>query len=147
MSRVDHNIERFKATMGDSWWWRRFADLVDRKQEDGTYKPFDYANATRGFVTKWRRLRGTLPKEPVRIVQPDATKPEMLPRPEGMTRQAHRRLYRETCKLAGVPWRAQRTFKVPRRERGRNWQDLSPEEAAKLEAQWAEFTKNSVRIE
>lgn len=36
---------------------------------------------------------------------PGSPSPEMLPRPEGMTRQAHRRLFREACKIAGVDHR------------------------------------------
>jgi len=40
-----------------------------------------------------------------RVVDYATGAPPALPRPAGMTRQQHRRLYRETCKLAGLPWR------------------------------------------
>ena len=67
---------------GDGWWRMRFADLVERKRPDGTYVP-----------------RG---KPVVPAFMPQHSKAPMLPRPPGMTRQMHRRLYREACKLAGV---------------------------------------------
>lgn len=153
MSNASHKVERFQSTMGDSWWWRRVADLVDRRSEDGVEK-FDYQKAIGEYVTRWQRYRtkrhtelGIQPQPPVYVKIHGAEKPEMLPRPEGMSRQMHRRLYRETCKLAGVPWRSERLFKTPRRERGRNWKDLSPEELEKLNEQWAEFTKASLKVE
>lgn len=136
-------IKRFQDNLGHSWWWRRFADLVDRKNEDGTYRPFDFEAA----VQAQGQLDGVLTTKPIRIRQPGAEAPPMLARPEGMTRQQHRRLYRESCKLAGVPWRTPRLFKTPRRERGRNWKDLSPEQLAELDAQWAEYMKSSLKVE
>jgi hypothetical protein len=36
---------------------------------------------------------------------PGTPAPQMLPRPEGMSRQVHRRLFREACKIAGVDYR------------------------------------------
>lgn len=66
------------------WWPSRFADLVERRR----------AGAPRIHPPKETRA-------PVAA-------PECLPRPEGMTRQAHRRLFREACALAGVDFRAAR---------------------------------------
>lgn len=53
----------------------------------------------------WRAERSTR-AHPYRADAPPQIRPEMLPRPEGMSRQVHRRLYRAACKRAGVPWRA-----------------------------------------
>ena len=155
MSRMDRKIERFQTTMGDSWWWRRLADLVDRRPDGKTVMDkFDYAKAIGDYVTKWQRYRterhklvGAQPSPPIHIKIAGASKPEMLPRPEGMSRQTHRRLYRETCKLAGVPWRSERLFKTPRKERGRNWENLTPEQFAELEAKWAKYMEDSLRVE
>lgn len=71
---------------GDQWWQDRFADLVDRKNDDGTIKP-----------------RLVAAPKPVRAMP--RTKPSMVARPSGMTRQMQRALYRRTCKALGVPWR------------------------------------------
>lgn len=77
-THVPHHVQ------GGQWWRAKFADLADRKNDDGTIAPRN------------RIPTGT----------PLATpEPEMLERPEGMTRQQHRRLFREACKLAGVAWR------------------------------------------
>lgn len=107
MSRPEHIVRRFQQTMGDSWWWRRYADLVDRRQEDG-YKPFDKKLAGE-YTTRWNRYKygphGRPPGLPGTVklgTVPGAERPPMTPRPPGMTRQQHRRLYREACKIAGV---------------------------------------------
>lgn len=69
---------------GNNWWRSRFADLVDRKNTDGTVTP---------------RAKAVLP-----TITPSKPEPERLPRPEGMTRQMHRRLYRVACVVGGVPY-------------------------------------------
>ncbi|MGN6106821.1 MAG: hypothetical protein ACTHU0_17060 [Kofleriaceae bacterium] len=77
--RVPHH------TQGNTWWRTRFADLVDRRAS--------------GRV-RMRRPRADRPRVPP---------PEMLPRLEGMSRQVHRRLFREACAIAGVDYRDARS--------------------------------------
>jgi len=81
MSRFDRIVKR--GLVGP-WWESRFADLVERRQPDGTYS---------------KRERRMVTIEPPRIA------PQILPRPSDMTRQAHRRLFREACRLSGVDYR------------------------------------------
>lgn len=127
MSRPDHIVNRFQTTMGDSWWWRRYADLTDRRNEDGTFKPFD-PKAAAQYETRWQRLRGGRSRQPTLVHQKaeDTSPPEMLPRPEGMTRQQHRAAYRAACKLAGKDWRRVKAGMEP---------------AAFNEAEWEAFCK------
>lgn len=111
MSRSEHIVRRFQRTMGDSWWWRRYADLVDRRQGDGSFKSFDKKTADHGYVSKRNRYKyGPMGKPPgvtgtIKFNTVAGERPPMTPRPPGMTRQMHRRLYREACKIAGVPYR------------------------------------------
>jgi hypothetical protein len=109
MSRPDHIVSRFQSTMGDSWWWRRYADLIDRKNGDGTYKPFE------GWT------------------------PAPVERPPGMTRQAQRRLYREACKVEGVSFHKEHTEKTPRRLRGMTPVQRALREEAEWQAFKAQF--------
>lgn len=74
-----------RHSQGSTWWRDRFANLVERRLPDGTYKPRDV---------------------PPKAIAARRDTPEMLPRPKGMTRQTQRRLFREACKFAGVDWRA-----------------------------------------
>lgn len=53
-------------------------------------------------TTVARAARAPAPPKPT---APKRVMPDMLPRPEDMTRQTHRRLFREACKLAGVSYR------------------------------------------
>lgn len=85
MSRPDHIVERFQKTMGARWWWRRYADLVDRRQPDGTITPRQ--------------------KPEAKPADPPFPYPSMLPREPDMSRQVHRALYRKACKIAGVDYR------------------------------------------
>ncbi len=73
-----------KHSTGSPWWNEKLADLVERRQPDGSYEPVAKA-------------------APQPVSQP--TKPQMVPRPAGMTRQVQRALYRRLCKDVGVPWR------------------------------------------
>jgi hypothetical protein len=70
------------------WWDEQFADLVERRQPDGTYDP--------------------KPKAATRPAPGARTRPEMVAREPGMTRQVQRALYRALCKSLGVPWRKTR---------------------------------------
>lgn len=62
-----------------SWWAERQADAIERRA---------------GRAERTANLTRTTP-EKMQSAGP-------LPRPEGMSRQTHRRLYREACKIAGV---------------------------------------------
>ncbi len=159
MSRTEHIINRFQATLGESWWWRRYADLADRRNEDGTYKPFDYQAASRLMMTRRNRrkyaaqiakglpIEHRLPYRASPKNKMDAKVP-MVERPEGMTRQTQRRLYREACKIAGVPatrrppelskiMKFMGYTKLPRYMRGMpEWQRLVEEDRL-----WAEASK------
>ncbi len=77
-THVPHHVQ------GSQWWRTRFADLADRKNNDGTVTPRKKAPKTAALVRP---------------------APKMLERPPGMTRQQQRRLFREACKIAGVDWR------------------------------------------
>ncbi len=79
---VDKTFTSPTHKQGNQWWREKYADLVERRQPDGSY--------------------ASDPKVPRAIHEP--RRPEMMPRPEGMSRQVHRLLYRKACKLAGVPW-------------------------------------------
>lgn len=106
---ANRKVNRFLDQIADSWWWRRYSDLIDRKSNG---RGFDYKAAI-DFQTRWQRLRygdqvknGLVfnKREPVRVAKVGETTPPMLPRPENMTRQTHRRLFRQACKLAGAPY-------------------------------------------
>lgn len=147
MTRSDHIVYRFQETMGNSWWWRRKADLIDRKREDGTYKPFDY-NANRFSLTH-RNILKYGGSGPIEVKQPYVIKPvgdigvpPMMDRPVGMTRQTQRRLYRESCKVAGVPWKKPRVTKTPRRLRGMT----AVQRALWEEAEWQKFKAEHVKF-
>jgi hypothetical protein len=145
MSRSDRRVDRFQNNMGKAWWWRRYADMLERRQDDGTYTPFDY-NQAKQFLPKVKINAFIGTGATYKVKQPGAAVPEKLPRPADLTRQQHRSLFRKACKLQGVPWRSERLFKTPRKERGYNWKDLTDEQLATLEKEWAEYTKNSVEI-
>jgi hypothetical protein len=154
MSRPDHIVSRFQSTMGDSWWWRRYADLIDRKNGDGTYKPFDGQAARRLMMTKRNRrkyakqIAAGLPIEhklPFKHPKPitEGWTPAPVERPPGMTRQAQRRLYREACKVEGVSFHKEHTEKTPRRLRG-----MTPvQRALREEAEWQAFKAQFVTIQ
>jgi hypothetical protein len=42
-------------------------------------------------------------------VKVESIAPALAPRPDGMTRQVQRALYRKLCKRAGIDWRRTRT--------------------------------------
>jgi hypothetical protein len=42
-------------------------------------------------------------------VSVESVSPAMAPRPDGMSRQVQRALYRKLCKRAGLDWRRKRT--------------------------------------
>lgn len=71
---------------GNRWWREQLADLVERRNDDGTYTDKPPSNRPK-------------PVDRSKFV---AT---MQPRPEGMTRQVQRKLFRDSCKAAGVSWR------------------------------------------
>ena len=82
--QVTHTSTEHKQP--NSWWRERYADLVERRQPDGSYTPKPQAA-----------------KPPA--VDRSGFKATMQPRPEGMTRQQQRQLFRRSCKAMGVPWR------------------------------------------
>lgn len=84
---------------GNQWWRTRFADLVDRKNDDGTVTPR---------------------AKPKSIPAPQTPAPERLPRPEGLARQTHRRLYRVAAKMSGVDWRTGQNTPTDKRDARRN---------------------------
>ena len=78
---------------GDGWWKVHYADLVERRVV--TDREWGHSEVT--YQPRPRRpiaARHTLPE-----------RPPMTARPEGMTRQRHRQLYRQLCKRLGIPWR------------------------------------------
>jgi hypothetical protein len=85
---------RGQHKQGAGWWRAQLADMVERRStitkkyghSEVTYKPRD------------RKVAPT--------IRPRGVVPERLPRPDGITRQMHRRVYRQACKAAGVPWRS-----------------------------------------
>ncbi len=69
--------------VADQWWQERFADMVERRNKDGTYTP------------KMKRAM------PAQVKSADIAPPP-LERPADMPRQMHRRLYRQAVKTAGM---------------------------------------------
>lgn len=86
MSYFSNRNRRRPKKEADQRWKSRLADLVERRLPDGTYE------------AKPKPVLATIPAR--------SPRPQMLPRPPGMSRQVQRRLYREACKSAGVSWRS-----------------------------------------
>lgn len=165
MSRTEHMITRFQNTLGNSWWWRRFSDLVDRRNDDGTFRPFDGQSARRLVMTRRNHrkysaqisegvpIEHKLPYRNAPQGSLDAVVP-MVERPEGMTRQTQRRLYREACKMAGTEPKRARVAPLPEfmRQMGykkapRRWRGM-PEWQRKIEEDklFQEFSSRVVRV-
>lgn len=95
------------VTFADAWWRARTRD-----PERNELPEFAGAKGGARRITS-RGRRRVLHAGTVRNVQWPAVaaaaeirdRPPMAARPADMTRQVHRRLYREACKARGVPWR------------------------------------------
>jgi hypothetical protein len=96
--KTDSNGQRFGVEQmsllpthkaAHQWWRSRFADLVERKNEDGTFAP--RRRPARTYSTAKR---------------PIGPPPAMIKRPDDLSRQSQRRLYREVSKQFGHDYRA-----------------------------------------
>lgn len=76
---------------GFGWWAIRQADLIERR----IVTDREWGHSTIRYTPR--------PKRPIRERQTLSEQPEMVARPDGMSRQVQRRLYRNLCKQLGVP--------------------------------------------
>lgn len=79
---------------GHNWWHLHMIDLIDRR----VVTDREWGHSTITYTP--RKHRAVTPARETMTERPPMSK-----RPDGMSRQTQRKLYRQLCQRLGVPWR------------------------------------------